>query len=217
MVRPFDTSLQEIKRLLLQMARMVEISIHQGVQSLQTGNVDLAKKVIQEDIQINEMEDLIDDKVMILIATQQPVARDLRLLIAAIRLANDLERMADLAEDIAEITLELHENNLVIQPQIPEIDKMAEQTQAMVHDGINSYVDGNIMLAKSLAVADDKVDDLYEKVFREMMQRMKDDNQKEVALKICFVARFLERIADHTVNLGESVVFIETGKQRDLN
>lgn len=217
MVRPFDTSLQEIKRLLLQMARMVEIAIHQGVQSLQTGNVDLAKKVIQDDLQINEMEDLIDDKVMILIATQQPVARDLRLLIAAIRLANDLERMADLAEDIAEITLELHQDNLTIQPKIPEIDKMAERTQKMVHDGINSYVDGNIELAKSLAVADDGVDELYEKVFREMMQRMKDDDQQEVALKICFVARFLERIADHTVNLGESVVFIETGKQRDLN
>lgn len=217
MVRPFDTSLQEIHTLLLQMARMVEVAIHHAVKSFVHQDAGLAQKVIEDDPKVNELEGQIDDKVVKLIATQQPVARDLRTLIAAMKLSNDLERMADLAQDIAEVALELQGKNLQALEPLDDIIKMAEITQQMVHNGINSYIDSNTQLANSLATVDDEVDRLNEKVVREMIAHMHQyPEHMEVALRICLVARYLQRIADHTVNLGESVIFIETGKQRDL-
>lgn len=217
-MRPFDSSLQEIKKLVLDMGRMVEIAINQAVKSLQNEDEALAQKVVDNDVKVNEIEDLIDDKVVKLIATQQPVARDLRTLIAAMKLSNDLERMADLAEDIAEVTLEMKKLNLHLTTDLTDILKMAEITQQMVNDGINSYVDGNMELARSLAVTDDKVDELHNNVVRDMIKYASQEPEyREVAMRVSLVARFLERIADHTVNLGESVIFIESGKKVDLN
>jgi phosphate transport system protein len=218
MVRQFDQSLEAVKKLLLDMGAKVEIAIDKAVRSLAQQNVKLAEQVIQDDLIIDELEAEVDDTVAKLIATQQPVAKDLRKLIAAMKIASDMERMADLAVNIAQVTVEFEQNNLRLFKELEDIPEMARLTQKMVHDGINSYIDGNVELAKSLSKADDAVDQLYVSIVRELTGYLpKGDQQAEVALQLCFVSRYLERIADHTTNIAESIVYIETGKRADLN
>jgi phosphate transport system protein len=218
MMRSFDQSLDDVKELLLEMGARVEVAIDKAVKSLATQNVPIAKAVMEDDQKIDDLEIQIDDMATKLIATQQPVAIDLRKLIAAMKIASDMERMADLAGNIAKVTIELNENNQQLFTELEDIPRMAKITQQMVHDGINSYIDGNIELAKSLAKMDDEVDKIYVHIIQEMVDYLPRSNiNAEVALKLCFVARYLERIADHTTNIAESIVYIVTGKQADLN
>jgi phosphate transport system protein len=222
MERQFDQSLKEVKHLLLEMGEKLEIAIDKSVKSLASLNGIMARDVLEKDHKIDELEDRIDEKVAQLIATQQPVAKDLRKLIAAMKIASDMERMADLAANVAEVTVYFVENDLKLFTELKDIPNMARITQKMVHDGINSYIDGNVEMSKKMAQTDDQVDDLYEKVVKELLQMVfhkveSTDAEKDVALRLCFVARYLERIADHATNIGESIVYIETGKRVDLN
>jgi len=217
-IRQFDTSLKEVKHLLLDMGEKLEIAINKAVKSLSRLDVDMARDVLNNDQAIDEMENRIDDKVATLIATQQPVAKDLRKLISALKIASDMERMADLATNIAEVTLHFVENDLKLFKELKDISEMARITQNMVHDGINSYIDGNVDLSKKMAETDDQVDKLYERIVKELLEDMIQEQKfTEVSLRLCFVARYLERIADHATNVAESVVYIETGKREDLN
>lgn len=218
MVRHFDQSLQDVKKLLLDMASRVEIAIDKAVKSLMTQNVHLAQAVIDDDTKIDDLETNIDDVATKLIATQQPVAKDLRKLIAAMKIASDMERMADLAVNIAQVTVQFHKNGQKLFTRLEDIPRMAKITQKMVNDGINSYIDGNIELAKELAKDDDQVDQIYHEVIKGLTDYLpRHSEHTEVALQLCFVARYLERIADHTTNIAESIVYIETGRQADLN
>ncbi len=216
--RQLDRSLGKLKKKLLKMGEQVEISINKSIKSFVKRDVLLAKEIIELDYQIDELKVEIDDFVTKLIATRQPVATDLRKLIAGMNIASDLERMADLAVDIAEEVVDSEEFN---HPQIINmtlIIQMAQMTQQMVNDGINCYIDNNMDLARMLARRDDHVDNMYEKVVREMSDYMPSKNQyANMARKVCFVARFLERIADHVINIAESIVYIETGKRIALN
>lgn len=218
MERAFDQSLKEVKELLLGMGEKLEVSIAHAVQSLRKMDESLAQGVTEKDSRIDELEEQIDEKVSALIATRQPVAKDLRKLIAAMKIASDMERMADLSVNIAEITLQLGKANKKPFKELEDISRMAKLTQRMVHDGINSYIDGNVGLAKELAKIDDQVDQIYESVVTEMLMWMTDrPKDMDVLLRLCFVARYLERIADHATNIAESIVYIETGKRVDLN
>jgi phosphate transport system protein len=218
MIRQFDQSLQDVKDLLLQMGEHVEIAIDKAVKSLSRMDARMAREVMEHDPAIDEMEGKIDDVVAKLIATQQPVATDLRRLIAAMKIASDMERMADLAVNIAQVTVQLVENKLSLFKELEDIPKIAAITQQMVHDGINSYIDGNVALARKMADTDDEVDRMYHAIVNEMIGFIKQNKaETEVALRLCFVARYLERIADHATNIAESIVYIQTGKQADLN
>lgn len=216
--RQFDQLLGKLKKKLLKMGEQVEISINKSIKSFVKRDVLLAKEIIELDYQIDELKVEIDDLVTKLIATRQPVATDLRKLIAGMNIASDLERMADLAVDIAEEVIDLEEENYPRITNMSSIIQMAQMTQQMVNDGLNSYIDGNADLAKMLARRDDQVDQMYEKVVREMSDYMPSKNQyATTARKVCFVARFLERIADHVTNIAESIVYVQTGKRVDLN
>jgi phosphate transport system protein len=218
MIRQFDQSLQDVKNLLLQMGEHVEIAIDKAVKSLARMDVRMAREVLEHDPAIDEMEGKIDDAVAKLIATKQPVATDLRRLIAAMKIASDMERMADLAANIAQVTVQLVENKLSLFKELEDIPKMAAITQQMVHDGINSYIDGNVALARKLAETDDEVDRMYHAIVNELLGLIKENKADiEVALRLSFVARYLERIADHATNIAENIVYIETGKRADLN
>ncbi|TCS96729.1 phosphate signaling complex protein PhoU [Hazenella coriacea] len=218
MVRQFDQSLKDVKQLLLQMGEQLEIAIDKAVKSIIQQNAILAQVVIEDDQKINDLEERIDDVVTKLIATQQPVAKDLRKLIAAMKIASDMERMADLALNIAKVTIQMKQSNQNLFKELEQIPEMAKITQKMVNDGINSYIDGNIELAKNLAKTDDQVDQLYNEIIKDMKDYLPRSNQyAEVALQLCFVARYLERIADHSTNIAESIVYIETGRRADLN
>lgn len=220
MSKKFDDALREVKDLLLGLGRLVEVSLAGAVRSLENRDLELALKVEKDDKAINRLNSQIDDCVTKLIATQQPVAKDLRILIAAMKISSDLERMGDLAVNIAQVTIELGTTDkyLIDQDALQEIVKMASITQIMVNDGINSYIDGNIELARTLAAQDDQVDELYESVIKNLISTVPNQpEQIEMVLKLSFVARYIERIADHTTNIAESIVYIETGEQFDLN
>jgi phosphate transport system protein len=212
----FDSSLNELRKELIDMGDKVEQAIIKSVQSLKDGNLDLARDVISGDALVNAIEEHIDDIGTRLIATQQPVAKDLRRILIAFRMASDLERMADLAVDIAKVTLRIGEEPL-IKPLV-DIPRMAEIVQKMTRDSIESYMNENVDLAYRMAKMDDDVDHLHSQILRELFVFMVD-NPKTVnqSLLICFVSRYLERMADHATNIGESVVYLVKGKRPDLN
>lgn len=212
----FDSALNGLRKQLIEMGGKVEKAIIHSVQSLKEGDLDLARQVIAEDAAINAMEEHIDEMGTNLIATQQPVAKDLRRIIIAFRMASDLERMADLAVDIAKVTLRIGEEPL-IKPLV-DIPRMAEIVQLMTNESIDAYVNEDVDMAYKMAKMDDDVDHLHSQILRELFVFMVD-NPKNVnqSLLLCFVSRYLERMADHATNIGESVVYLVRGKRPDLN
>ncbi|WP_200966361.1 phosphate signaling complex protein PhoU [Insulibacter thermoxylanivorax] len=212
----FDAYLDELRQALIKMSERVEKSIENSVKSLKNMDTELAKSVVEEDIEINKMEENIEDIGARIIATQQPVAKDLRRIIIAFRMANDLERMADLAVDIAKVTLRI-ENEGLIKPLV-DIPRMAEIVQQMISDSIKAYVEEDIQLAYKMAQMDDEVDHLHSQILRELFAYIAEKNQNvNQALQLCFVSRYLERVADHATNIGESVVYLVQGHRPDLN
>jgi phosphate transport system protein len=212
----FDSSLNELKQSLILMGRQVEQAILHSVQSLKEGDQELARQVIARDADINAMEENIDEIGTRLIATQQPVAKDLRRIIIAFRMASDLERMADLAVDIAKVTLRIGGEPL-IKPLV-DIPRMAEIVQLMTNESITAYVNENVDLAYKMAKMDDEVDHLHSQILRELVVvRVAEPQAVHDALLLCFVSRYLERMADHATNIGESVVYLVRGKRPDLN
>lgn len=212
----FDSHLKELRSALIEMGSKVERVISESVKSLQESDIALAEKIIKEDAIVNGLEQKIDEIGTRLIATQQPVAKDLRRIIIAFRMAGDLERMADLAVDIAKVTLRIGEQEL-IKPLV-DIPRMAEIVRQMTNEGIMSYMEENVDLAYKMAKMDDEVDHLYSQILRELFVFM-TENPKKVnqALLLCFVSRYLERLADHATNIGESVVYLVKGKRPNLN
>lgn len=212
----FDSSLNELRKVLIEMGGKVEASIVDSVRSLKEGDIELAGQVIARDLGINAMEEQIDEIGTRLILTQQPVAKDLRRILIAFKMAGDLERMADLAVDIAKVTQRIGGEPL-IKPLV-DIPRMAEIVQQMTRDSIESYVEENVDKAYRMAKMDDDVDHLHSQILRELFVFMVD-NPKTVnqSLLLCFVSRYLERMADHATNIGESVVYLVRGKRPDLN
>jgi len=193
--RTFHADLRELQQEILRMGSMVEEAIDLSVTALKEQDVGLAQKVRQGDEAIDDLELLIEDRCVKLIATQQPMAKDLRRISVAFKIITDLERMADYANDIAKATLIIAQEPL-IKPLI-DIPRMAKLSQKMVKAALDSYVNEDIELAMSLAEADDEVDSLHSQV--------------------SFVSRYLERISDHATNIGERVIYMVTGKRKDLN
>jgi phosphate transport system protein len=212
----FDSSLGDLRKELIHMGEQVEEAISKSVLSLKNGDLALARAVIDGDASVNAMEERIDEIGTRLIATQQPVAKDLRRILIAFRMASDLERMADLAVDIAKVTLRIGEEPL-IKPLV-DIPRMAEIVQRMTRESIEAYVNENVDLAYRMAKMDDDVDQLHSQILRELFVFMVE-NPKTVnqSLLICFVSRYLERMADHATNIGESVVYLVRGTRPDLN
>src|SRR5690606_4297090 len=171
----FDAYLDELRQAIISMGKKVEESIHKSVESLKDMNLELAQEVIKDDLLINEMEENIEDIGARIIATQQPVAKDLRRIIIAFRMANDLERMADLAVDIAKVTLRI-ENEGLIKPLV-DIPRMAEIVQQMISDSIKAYVEEDIQLAYKMAQMDDEVDHLHSQILRELFAYIAEKNQ----------------------------------------
>lgn len=214
----YDESLQSLRNIVLHMGEKVEVAIDQSIQALKALNRAQAERVIARDADINEMEEQIAGLVTMLIATQQPVAKDLRQIVSALSIASDMERMGDLAQNIAQVAVRFVDNELALFKPLEDIPHMARLVQDMVHDGINSFIDGNVSLAEQLRGKDDAIDRLNISVFYELIDYMvKDSTLIEPATQLAFVSSYLERIADHATNIGESVIYIETGKRVDLN
>jgi phosphate transport system protein len=209
-VRHFTIELEELNQKLLQMGGMVESAIHRSVRALLEQDRDLAEEVIRDEPKINRMEMEIDGIVTRLLALRQPVARDLRLLTAALKINNDLERIGDLANHIAERSLSLMHHPLV--KPMTDIPKMASLVQSMLLKCLDAFVNGDVDLAHTVLLSDAEVDQLRDGVYKELLEIMqRDPSVLTAAVDLIFVARNLERIGDHATNIAEDVVFLVKG------
>ncbi|HUK56866.1 MAG TPA: phosphate signaling complex protein PhoU [Nitrospiria bacterium] len=211
MQRHFDEELATLKDKILRMGAMVEEQIANSIKALVERNSDLARHVIENDHRVNAMDVEIDEDCLRLIALHQPMAGDLRFLTTAMKISTELERMSDLAENISERAIELNEEAL-LKPYI-DIPRMADDAQRMVKDSLDAFVNRNSDLARRVCKADDVIDDLNHQIFRELLSFMIEDPQSTTrAIRISFISKYLERIADHATNIAELVVYLVEGK-----
>lgn len=211
MQRYFDEELKILKDKIIEMSSLAIEMIEKSIKSLQERNQALAKEVFSREHKINMLQIEVDDLGLKLIALHQPTASDLRFIISAIKINSDLERIGDLAVNIAE-----RAEDLLKQPPLkPLIDlpKMAEISQNMLRDAINAFIQRDDQLGKAVCCSDDKVDNLNDQIFRELLTYMLQDGKNiNQAIELIFVAKYLERIADHATNIGEDVVYMVKGK-----
>jgi len=211
MQRHFDQDLANLKRHLLSMGSLVESQIEQALKALVDRDSHLAVSVIERDHDVNALDVEIDDLCIQLLALQQPTARDLRFITTGMKISSELERMGDLADNIAQRALELN-----VEPQLkPYIDipRMASWTMRMVKECLDAFVNSDPLLARKVCTDDDFVDDLNEQLFRELLSFMLENTSTITrAIRLTFVAKSLERIADHATNIGELVVYMVEGK-----
>ncbi len=211
MERHFDAELNVLNEKLLHMARLVEESIARSVQSLKDRNENYALEVLRKEQDVNLLDVEIDELCMKLLALRQPMAGDLRFITSGMKIGAELERMGDLAVNIAEVSLDL----LKVPPLKPLIDipRMAALAQGMVKDSLNAFVNRDEKLARAVCERDDEMDSLNDQVFRELLTYMMNDQSTiNRAVGLILIGRHLERIADHATNIGEDVIFMVAGK-----
>ncbi len=207
----FDEELQHLKEKLLKMGSLVEDAIKFSVQALVERDNELAQKIIDNDRLINALDVEIDEESIRLIALRQPMAGDLRFITTAMKITTDMERMGDLGVNIAERALELNKEP-ILKPYI-DIPKMREIAQGMTRDALDAFVRKDKKLAMDVIMRDDEVDDLKHSVLEELAFFMvQDPTTVTRAMKISFVAQYLERVADHATNIAEMVVYLIEGK-----
>lgn len=207
----FDEELMQLKQTILRMGAMVENALKDSVRALVERDNDLAKSVIERDHQINALDVEIDEESIRLIALRQPCAGDLRFITTAMKITTDLERMGDLAVNIAERALELNQEP-ILKPYI-DIPRMREVAQGMIRDALDAFVRKDKKLATEVIMRDDEVDDLKHSVLRELLFFMiQDPTTASRAMKVSFVAQYLERFADHATNVAEMVIYLVAGK-----
>jgi phosphate transport system protein len=211
MERHFEHELDELKQRLLWMAGLAERAVHQSVQAVLDIDRSLAEAVLSEENTINEMQIEIDERVLRLLALQQPMAIDLRFILAVSRINSDLERIGDQAVNIAQSAM-----RILRHPQVkPYIDlpRMSELVEIMVRDSLNALVRNDQELARSVLTRDDQVDQFRDQMFRELLTYMME-NSKLVfpAFELILVTKNLERIGDHATNIAEDVIYIVAGR-----
>jgi len=210
-----ERELERIRSDILRMGSLVERAIERSIQALKDRDPDLAQQVINDDAEINQLRFDIEEHCLELIATQQPAARDLRMVIAATHLAVELERMADHAAGTAEITRRIYQEPL-LKPLI-DLPIMAQVAQEMIHAALDAFVAFDADAAQKVATRDDELDGLYQQVFRELLTYMLEDPRNiSRATYLLWVAHNLERIGDRVTNVCERVVFMATGKLEEL-
>lgn len=211
----FDKELEDLHLELIKMGSLVEESIENTILALKKQDVELARKIFKNDDVIDDMEQKIEKKCLNLIARQQPLAKDLREISAALKIITDMERIADHSADIAEITIRMA-NEKYIKPLI-DIPKMAELAKKMVNQALDAYVKQDLELAQAVCAGDDEVDNLFSKIKLELINIMKNDSEAiDQIINFMFIAKYLERMADHATNIAEWVFFNVTGEHEHL-
>jgi phosphate transport system protein len=209
-LRHFIEELDELQKKLLEMGGLVESGVHNSVLSLIRHDESLAQEVLRNEARINQMEIEVDDFAVGLMALYQPMARDLRFLTAAIKINADLERMGDLAVNIVERAL-----SLIYQPPVKpliDIPQMAKLVESMVRRSLDSFVKRDSELARAVLLSDDAVDELRDAIYHELIDFMERDSRTvSRSVDLMFVARNLERIADHATNIAEDVLYLVQG------
>jgi phosphate transport system protein len=208
--------MKEIQNDLLIMGSMVEKAINQSIDALKARDIDLANRIIADDKRIDMKRFEIEDKCTQLIATQQPMASDLRTIISVFNIISEVERIGDHAEGIAKIVIMIGDEP-PLKPLI-DIPRMADKTVDMLHRSLDTFVNHDSETAKKIAEEDDEVDNLYDQIFRELISFMVEDPRTITrATRLIWVAHNLERSADRVTNICERVVYMVTGKMEEIN
>ncbi|MCK4384880.1 MAG: phosphate signaling complex protein PhoU [candidate division Zixibacteria bacterium] len=212
----FRENIKELERELIDMGEMVIRAVNRSIEALKSRNKDEAKRIISDDLLINKKRWDIEEKCINLIATQQPVATDLREIIALLSIITDLERMGDHAEGIAKIVIMLGDKPLV-KPLI-DIPRMADKTTDMIKRSLEAFVKRNAKTARAICDEDDEVDRLYDQVYRELLLFMIEDPTTITrATYLMWTTHNLERIADRVTNICERIVFLVTGTMEEIS
>jgi phosphate transport system protein len=215
--REYEGELRKLRERLLKMAGRVEEMIADSVKALVERDLGLARRTIEADHLVNRAEVETDELCLVILAKRQPVASDLRFITLSLKMVTDLERIGDLAVNICERVIDLGEEP-PLKPWV-DVPRMASIVQAMVRDAIDAFVAGDAERAQSVIDRDRNLDELYIRVFRELLSAMLDDASKvERGIHAQSIAKWLERMGDHATNLAEQVVFMVKGKDiRHLN
>jgi len=213
--KTFEHELQEVRDDILVLGSMVEEAILASVDALKKRDIEAAKNILKADRDINKKRFEIENKLMILIATQQPMAHDLRLLASSMEIISELERMGDYAKGIANINIRMGDQPL-LKPLI-DVPRMAQKDVDMLHRALTAFVNEDVEAAKAIPIEDDEVDALYNQVYRELMTFVISDPKSiERANWLLWVAHNLERVADRVTNICERTVFIATGELSEI-
>ncbi len=216
MRRAFDEDLQDLQNQMLELGSMVGEALARSVDALKRQDMEAAREVIRNDVKINEKRFAIEADCLRLIATQQPMARDLRSIAAVLEIITDLERCADYAAGISKITLMIGKEPF-IKPLI-DIPRMLEKDLSMLDRALKAFVDRDVEAARGIAAEDDEVDALYDQINNELISFMlQDPRTVRQATRLLWVAHNLERFADRVTNICERVVFTVTGEMREMN
>jgi len=229
MERHVDQELRELNKEILRMGALAEEAIYKSIEALKNRDNEIARSVINNDVAVDKLELAIDEKCIDLIARYQPMAKDLRFITTGMKINAELERIADIAVDIAQRTLEIADKPL-LKPLI-DIPKLTAIAQNMVKMSIDAFVKGDIALAKKVLSSDSEADELRNAIQKELIEDYmeKDGTTAPRAVQLLLIARFLERICDHATNIAEDVIYMveatvvrhhpeklkETGTQED--
>lgn len=212
----FAKELENMHDSLLKMGSMVEKTIASAIKALAEQDACSAKKLVDNDIIIDELELEIEKKCLKMLALQQPMAIDLRLIATGLKIVTDLERVADHAVDIAKIVVRMKDYPLFT--KLVKIPRMAQIAQEMLRDALDSYVNRDIELARRMCERDDEIDGIYSSLYEELLHYVEEEpSLVRPATYLLFVGHYLERVADHATNIGEWVIYLVTGEKLELN
>jgi phosphate transport system protein len=212
----YAEKLDDLKKTVVLLGTMVVKSLESSFRALMGGDVELAKRVVREDERIDRIAAQIDDKCALIIAEEQPVARDLRLIVNAVHQGVTIERIGDSAVHVAKTTIRMADKSYTTIPD--SIPEMAEISIGMVRDAVDAYVELDPERAREIATRDEKVDHLYTEVFRELGSAIRrDPGSIDQAMSLLFLIRRFERIADQSTHICEGIVFVVTGTREELN
>jgi phosphate transport system protein len=213
--KTFESEIQQVKDEVLVLGSMVEQALLNSVDALKKRDIKASEKIFAEDQEINKKRFEIESKLMVLIATQQPMARDLRILASTLEIISELERMGDYAKGIANINIRM--GDLPLLKPLIDVPRMANKGVDMLHRALTAFINEDVETAKSLPVEDDEVDALYNQVYRELMTFViQDPTTIERANWLLWVAHNLERFADRVTNICERTIFIATGEMAEI-
>ena len=211
--KQYDSDLEAIRAKVLEMGTLVEEQTSNAIQSLLNTDVKLAEQVMKRDDQINDLEVLIDEEASLLIAKRSPAAGDLRNIMMMLKIITDLERMGDEAAKIARSTTRIFEDNRMNKPKFNEIEGMAKAVQEMIKTALNSFARLDLTDTIDILEKDKQVDDDYRSTMRQLLTFMLEDPRTiSMSLESMFIAKSLERIGDHAVNISQSVIYTVKGK-----
>lgn len=212
-LKKFDAELEEIRSKVLQMGGLVEEQITRAVEALTTGNVLLAREVMNDDYKANALEVAIDEECSTVIALRQPTAKDLRMVMTVVKTITDLERIGDEAAKIARMTLGIFESDRPVVPRVSDIQHVAEIALGMLRNALDAFARLDLTVAAKVVRQDEQVDKAFVSILRQLITFMMEDPRTiSHAIDILFIAKAIERIGDHSKNMSEYVVYLVKGK-----